>query len=529
MDGLLNFPILSRLCQRRAIGCMFSARIDAKLAAASQSVLSGTDDARLTNDELRRKYEVAVEMPSSPRLGASPGGLKSRKGSVTLPSFHQTQLLPTIRCFACDTNLRDPGVGWFACGACGAMNGAGEPRINRAFDGCVFRGMCRSLSRHGRTVVLAVIGLITYVIVEGVTRLLPLLVDESPWTRTSLLHRGLTCVLASGTAFNYAATLLTRPGIIEHELNPLRCPDASAKRCGGKEKDEAEAESHLPLEIVRPTPLSPESPAPRSRPSTQATATAHSVGAAAAAPMPLSRLVALRGEQPLRGWKKCEETGLSLPPRAHYCRTCKAMVKRMDHHCMFTNACVGHANQHYFVTFLAFLSASTLYVICATTYALCATRPPSLFTDTFLLPHTAAAAPHPDKDPRQAELAAAMSTLQTLGLSPPMALVSFFATSAARTWPFLGPALRLYAACFPAFLFSTFLLLLQTRNLLRGLTYIESCKTPPPTDYDLDPRQNIAQVFGGFGPRLLLHLLPVPRAAIGDGVSFPMRAPVRRV
>ena len=122
-----------------------------------------------------------------------------------------------------------------------------------------------------------------------------------------------------------------------------------------------------------------------------------------------------------------------------------------------------------------------------------------------------------------------MSTLQTLGLSPPIALVSFFVASAARTWPFLGPALRLYAACFPAFLFSTFLLLLQSRNLLRGLTYIESCKTPPPADFDLGPRQNIAQVFGGFGPRLLLHLLPIPRAAIGDGVSFPMRAPVRRV
>ena len=506
---------------------MFSARMEAKMAAASQSVLSGTDDARLTSEELRSKYEVAVEIPSSPRLGASPGGLKSRKASVTLPSFHQTQLLPTFRCFACDTNLRDPGVGWFACGACGAMNGEGEPRINRAFDGCVFRGMCRCLSRHGRAVVLAVIGLIAYVIIEGVTRLLPLLVDESsPWTRASMLHRGITCVLASGTAFNYAATLLTRPGIIEHELNPLRCPDASAKRSGGKEKDEAGAE----MEIVRPTPLSPDSPAPRSRPSTQALAGAPAPpGSPRAAPMPLSQLVAMRGAQPLRGWKKCEETGWSLPPRAHYCRTCKAMVKRMDHHCMFTNACVGHANQHYFITFLAFLTASTLYVLCATTYALAASRPPSLFADTFLLPHTAAAATHPDKDPRQAEVEAAMSTLQTLGLSPPVALVSFFAASAARSWPFLGPALRLYAACFPAFLFSSFLLLLQTRNLLRGLTYIESCKTPPPADFDLGARQNIAQVFGGFGPRLLLHLLPVPRAAIGDGVSFPMRAPVRRV
>ena len=48
----------------------------------------------------------------------------------------------------------------------------------------------------------------------------------------------------------------------------------------------------------------------------------------------------------------------SLPPRAHYCRTSKAMIKRMDHFCMFTNGCVGHANQHYFICFLAFLSAA---------------------------------------------------------------------------------------------------------------------------------------------------------------------------
>ena len=508
-------------------------RIDAKLAAASHSVLSGTDDARLTNDELRRKYETAVETPSSPRLGASPGGLKSRKGGVTQGGQDQTQLLPTIRCFACDTSLRDPGVGWFACGACGAMNGTREPRINRAFDGCVFRGMCRCLSRHGRAVVLVVIGLIAYVIVAGVTHLLPLLVDESPWTRASLLHRGLTCVLASGTAFNYAATLLAGPGVIEHELNPLRRPDASAKRCGGKEKDEAEAgRPDRPLETVRPTPLSPDSPAPRPRPSTQAASSAHSVGAAAAPPPPpmsLTQLVALRGALPLRGWKLCEETGLSLPPRAHYCRTSKAMIKRMDHFCMFTNACVGHANQHYFMCFLAFLSASTLYVLCATSYALAATKPASLFADALLHPHAAAAAPQPGMGPRQAEVAEVMTRLQGLGLAPPARLVSFLAASAAQSWPLLGPALRLYAVSFPAFLFSTFLLLLQTRNLLRGLTYIESCRTPPPTDFDLGPRHNFAQVFGDFGPRLLLHLLPVPRAAIGDGVSFPMRAPVRRV
>ena len=207
----------------------------------------------------------------------------------------------------------------------------------------------------------------------------------------------------------------------------------------------------------------------------------------------------------------------------------------MDHHCMFTNACVGHANQHYFLTFLAFLSASTLYVLTAATYALAATKPAYLFAaaDLVLL-HTPAAAPPGaalllSNGTSGAGVAGVISSLQALGLSPPFALVYVATATAAYRWPFLAVALRLYAACFPAFLFSTFLLLLQTRNLLRGLTYIESCKTPPPSDFDLGPRQNVAQVFGGLGPRLLLHLLPVSRAAVGDGVVFPMRAPVRRV
>ena len=198
--------------------------LDAKLAAGAQQVLSSTNDAWLTQEELRRKYEVGVDIPSSPGGSKSPGGgLKSRH-SANGPSMLQTQHISTLRCFACDTTLRDPGVGWFSCGACGALNGAGEPRINRAFDGCVFRGMCRCLSRHGRAVVLVVIGLIAFVIVQGVSDLLPLLVDESSaWSRASLLHNGLTCFLAAGTVFNYAALLLTGPGYVTSEINPLRC------------------------------------------------------------------------------------------------------------------------------------------------------------------------------------------------------------------------------------------------------------------------------------------------------------------
>ena len=63
-------------------------------------------------------------------------------------------------------------------------------------------------------------------------------------------------------------------------------------------------------------------------------------------------------------------TGLSLPPRAHYCRTCQRIVMRMDHHCAFLNTCIGHANHVYFLRFLLFLAASTLYVFCGAAYAL---------------------------------------------------------------------------------------------------------------------------------------------------------------
>ena len=91
---------------------------------------------------------------------------------------------------------------------------------------------------------------------------------------------------------------------------------------------------------------------------------------------------------------------------------------------------------------LAFLSAATLYVLGATSYALAATKPASLFADALLHPHAAAAAPQPGTGPRQAEVAEVMTLLRGLGVTPPARLVSFLAASAATSWPLLGPALR---------------------------------------------------------------------------------------
>ena len=52
---------------------------------------------------------------------------------------------------------------------------------------------------------------------------------------------------------------------------------------------------------------------------------------------------------------------------------------RREHHCVLVNTCIGFRNQHYFIAFLAFLSASALYVSLASTHVLSTAllQPPS--------------------------------------------------------------------------------------------------------------------------------------------------------
>jgi len=83
--------------------------------------------------------------------------------------------------------------------------------------------------------------------------------------------------------------------------------------------------------------------------------------------------------------------------------------------------------------------------------------------------------------------------------------------------------------CVPTALFAGTLLYLQTKNLLAGLTYIESCRRVPPTEYNNGWRRNVQGVFGAGVGALLVHALPVPRPPVGDGFVFPCRAAERRV
>ena len=458
-------------------------------------LLAESSDKNLTQGEIRRKYhdnEDELQRPASPRQSCA-GTTQARSRQAVTPSLTRgfSQLTMT-RCWCCSTALRDPGAAFFACGACGALNGV-EPRSDRAFAACVLRGACRRLSKqHGRKTAAATSVLIGSVLVVGVQRLLPTLVDAgSAWSLASLWHTALTAFLASGTVFNYVVAMVAGNGeanFVVVETCPLRL--------------------HAPAAAPPPGSSDPEK------------------GLAASG---LAALVSDWGNLPMRGWRLCEVTGLSMPPRAQYCRTSLRVVKRMDHHCALLNAPVGHANHHYFLRLLVFVCASTLYISVGAACTLCGRVRAALAAER--LAAAAAAAKHTHEAGAFAAATAAVtavpSAVSTIHALPtPYSPVEGLVTLMEMLPEGTATLAALEAVALFTFFGAAALLFHHTRNLLRGHTHAEACRKPPTSDYDLGWRANVAQVFG---ENLAIHLLPWPRRPVGDGIRFPMRAPPHRV
>ncbi|KAL5549876.1 hypothetical protein UlMin_000052 [Ulmus minor] len=57
----------------------------------------------------------------------------------------------------------------------------------------------------------------------------------------------------------------------------------------------------------------------------------------------------------------CQKCSLYKPPRAHHCRVCQRCVLRMDHHCIWINNCVGHANYKVFFVFVVYAVIACIY------------------------------------------------------------------------------------------------------------------------------------------------------------------------
>ncbi|KAF8424488.1 DHHC palmitoyltransferase-domain-containing protein [Tirmania nivea] len=89
-----------------------------------------------------------------------------------------------------------------------------------------------------------------------------------------------------------------------------------------------------------------------------------------------------------RWCKKCEAW---KPPRCHHCRKCGRCVLRMDHHCPWTNNCVGYQNLPHFLRFLCYATYTTLYLeyhlikICLELWDLPSNYSPQISTLTYLI------------------------------------------------------------------------------------------------------------------------------------------------
>ena len=311
------------------------------------------------------------------------------------------------------------------CEHCGAT--APVDNVNRGvFDECCLRGPCRALGRYGRATSLCTMATIAFCIVQNWRFLLPALVEcvgSTSWLAAFL--QCLAVYLSILTPFNYAMTVVTSPGYATGDVarNLMIAP---ARRRTLRDGDD-------------------------------------------------NALLACDDDrQLLRGWRRCAETGLAMPPRSHYCRRCQRVVLRMDHHCAFVNTCVGHQNHHYFLRMLAFASAST----CIESWCCL------------------------------------------------VLLLKDEALALALRWHLGVLCVVAGGAC----CFCTGLLGMQALCVSNGLTFIEWQRSSgsgldgQPIEHDLGSiSANCGSVLGCGGAALVRHLLPLPCSAVGDGILFAQR------
>ncbi|NXN18829.1 ZDH23 Palmitoyltransferase, partial [Indicator maculatus] len=87
-----------------------------------------------------------------------------------------------------------------------------------------------------------------------------------------------------------------------------------------------------------------------------------------------SRTSAEEPEGVKKDW--CTKCQLVKPARAGHCRLCGRCVRRLDHHCVWINSCVGEQNHQAFILALSFFMLTAVYGITLTLHTICRGRTP---------------------------------------------------------------------------------------------------------------------------------------------------------
>ncbi|KAJ2298282.1 Palmitoyltransferase, partial [Coemansia sp. RSA 2706] len=174
------------------------------------------------------------------------------------------------------------------------------------------------------------------------------------------------------------------------------------------------------------------------------------------------------------------------PPRTHHCSDCDRCVLKMDHHCPWTNNCVGFGNQGHFLRFVYMVD-----VTCAMAMALHTMRMYELIVDSLNGTYYV-------RQPTQTEVAFLIINMTLL---------------------FFVLLLVGILSCYHLYLVARNTTTIESREKGRVAKLIRSKKCQPtPYPYDLGILRNFKSVFGDS---VLLWWLPKRMA--GTGLDFPIR------
>jgi len=167
----------------------------------------------------------------------------------------------------------------------------------------------------------------------------------------------------------------------------------------------------------------------------------------------------------------CTHCNSYKPDRAHHCRKCGRCVLKMDHHCPWTNSCVGFYNYKYLYLLLFWALVGITYVIIANFFDV---------YDTYL--------------------------------------------KESKTWTDYFIIFNYICSLFMEFSIGT-LVLFHTGIAIKNLTTLEWMEKGRidlsySNVYDLGPTDNWVQIFGD---NMFLWFFPTRRGVDGDGITFPTK------